>query len=271
MVVHKIKKNKTYIQPIAIDRRRIREQQKWAQLFQQCDETHNVTIVAKRHPEIKLKTLYDRYHKYKQQQQSTTTIKNDATIDHRGVYTQTFTPEQETQLANHIRNTIECQTQIFNTRVIREQATLFYNQLHQQQTRKHTFKASDGWIQRFKARHEFKSHKTKIVKKTKDEKKKNYIENDIISYKNDVHEAILDYGSNYVWNMDETPAPCIDYSSSGWNMIRQPLIVNTDGDEKKNVTIIPTVSASGISSTLDRTDTRQSQPNEIKINQSSRW
>jgi hypothetical protein len=196
MVANKNKKHRTYASPKSIHRRRQRDQTKWKQLFEQVDKTNNIPQVIKHHPEINLRTLQRRYAKYKQQNNENT-CSNDATIDHRNQYRQIFTPEQEQIFASHIRNSIESNSKFITKSVIRTvirtEATLYYNQIHQKTTRNKQFHASDGWISRFKARHHFTSHRTKVIKRTKDTKKKNYLENEIISFKNDINEAILDY------------------------------------------------------------------------------
>lgn len=170
----KSKIHKHYTSSNSIQRRRVREQKKWTQLFNECEQFQNCTYVSTLHPEIKLRTLQHRYNLYKQnknKQTKQTTIYDEATIDHRSINKQTFTPEQETTLANHIRNLIQSRSQLINKSVIKNQALLFYKQLHPHTTRNITFKVSDGWIQRFKARHHFPTNKTKIIK-TLNEKKK---------------------------------------------------------------------------------------------------
>jgi hypothetical protein len=71
------------------------------------------------------------------------------------------------------------------------------------------------------------------------------LENDIISFKNDIQEAILGFGARNVYNMDETPEPTVNFPTTGWNTSHHQLTLFTDGNDKQNVTIIPTISATG--------------------------
>jgi hypothetical protein len=86
------------------------------------------------HSDVNFKTLARRYAKYKQQNNNITPA-TDPTIDHRNQYRQIFTTEQENTLAPHIRKSIESNSKFFNQRVIRTEATLFYNQYTTRQTK----------------------------------------------------------------------------------------------------------------------------------------
>jgi hypothetical protein len=68
----KSKIHKHYTCSNSIQRRRVREQKKWTQLFNECEQIKSCTYVSTFHPEMKLRTLQHRYNLYKQNKNNQT-------------------------------------------------------------------------------------------------------------------------------------------------------------------------------------------------------
>jgi hypothetical protein len=166
----------------------------------------------------------------------------------RNVHRQAFTPEQEKILAGNIRNTIESGYRLVTTEIVREEARKYWEELHLHDRGTRTYRAfhaSDGWIQRFKGRNGFCRMKPKMVKKIKFSQQQD-VESKKLDYMCEVEEAVEKYGADCVLNMDETPAKCCEMPTSGWaNRGMDNLSILTWGNEKKNVTLMPTISVSG--------------------------
>src|SRR4051812_47897395 len=104
---------------------------------------------------------------------------------------------------------------------------------------------SDGWISRFKSRNHFNRGTPQIKKKVKESVKKDY-EDMKYTYVCEVEEAVEKYGSACVLNMDETPCKIVEMPRVGWGIKGEDkLQVYTWGDEKQQLTLIPTITASG--------------------------
>jgi hypothetical protein len=56
---------------------------------------------------------------------------------------QIFTPEQETKFVHHLRNRIETRSILINKTIVRQEALLFYNQLHPHNTRTTNLQLTD--------------------------------------------------------------------------------------------------------------------------------
>jgi hypothetical protein len=63
--------------------------------------------------------------------------------------------------------------------------------------------------------------------------KKTLIETQIIiGFRNQVSDAIIQYGRKNVWNMDESPAPTVDRIGSRWNHSNEQLSLDINGNDK---------------------------------------
>jgi len=136
----------------------------------------------------------------------------------RNQHKQMFTSEQELILANNVRNIIDSKYRPINRRVFREQAQQYWSSLHSTSHSLRSippFRASDGWIARFKTRHGFSSGKMEYVKKVAESKKAD-LESAQYAYVCEVEEAVETYTACCVLNMDETPAKCCDLPGRAW-------------------------------------------------------
>jgi hypothetical protein len=119
-------------------------------------------------------------------------------------------------LASSLHNTIDSAYRLVTSKQVRVEAIKYWNQLHPHPHRStKPFNASDGWIQRFKRRHNFCRGKPKMVRKIPQSKKQDYEEMKyhFICY---VEEAINKYGPDLVLNMDETPCKTVECPTQAW-------------------------------------------------------
>jgi hypothetical protein len=138
----------------------------------------------------------------------------------KNVNKQSFTVEQEKTLAQSLKNIIASGFRLVNREIVRAEAKKYWEELHREEKGTRTyvpFKASNGWIMRFKSRHGFTKRKPSFVKKIKFTEEANR-ENEILDYMCEVEQALCKYGVDYVLNMDETPAKCCGQSPSGWGL-----------------------------------------------------
>jgi hypothetical protein len=240
---------KLYVSPRAVQSRRVKNMQQWEQIFKEIIILGSCTAAAKLHPGITVRTIQRRYNIYKRRQ---TTEKHlpDPSIDHRGEADLIFTPQQELLLANNIRAIIDSKSKPVTKETFRHLAIDYYRYVHPAQRCTRTigmtpFRASDGWIQRFKARHQFSSRQLYPVKKVK-ESVKNDLYNAKLDYVCEIEEAVQQYGLDCVLNFDECPAKTCEIPKKSWGYKGQTKNhVATWGNIKLNVTILPIVSANG--------------------------
>jgi hypothetical protein len=241
MGIHKKIRNiskKPYVSPKSIHNKRRRKEEQLLQLFQQIDSGLSCAAVARSHGKIKVRALQRKYKQWKGRNHQFT-YKNQSK--------QIFTPEQEAILASHINALIDTDTQTVSKDLVKEMALQYFNELHPQQNRVRCLKftASDGWVSKFKARWHFPSHKIKPTNKRSKQAETVSAEK-IAVFKNEVVNAVMEYGANMVMNMDETPAKCVEMPTRGWNTIGSRGLLKTKHKlVKKNVTIMPTVTAAG--------------------------
>lgn len=237
--------------PRAIYRRRKKDIAFWetitteSLLFKPC-------AVLKLNPDIKRSTLYRRLKEAKKQREITGNAQAVPTFLMKNVHKQIFTSEQELILANNIRNIIGGRWNNVDKDRVREMAIDYYIQLNPAQCRSKRgtnalpFTASEGWISRFKARHNFKKRaieykqtpKTSVVQDR---------ENDKYAFVCMIEEAVDNYGADYVFNMDETPAKLCEPPRSGWATDDMDKITlgTLQNSNKKKITIMPTITVSG--------------------------
>lgn len=165
MTKHKHKRT-LYRSPNATRRRRLVQIAKWKKISKTCEQTHNCATVHTQFPSVSLRTIQRHFQRYQNTQKNSTEYEHPALIDHRGQHRQVFTPAQEQQLANSIRNSNASGSTSYNYNTVRAAALSLYQTLHPHNTRTQcNFIASNGWCARFKARHNFASHQIKRKKK----------------------------------------------------------------------------------------------------------
>lgn len=234
--------------PRAVARRRQMLERQWKILFQEA-EVLPLNQVLKLNPGIKKSTFYERMKKAKQQKQATNNAAITPTFIKKNVHKQIFTEEQELLLAQNVKQILEAKYRIVEKEAIRGMAIDYYKQLHPHEcnTRKTgpNFTASDGWIQRFKARHEICSRKPRMVKKVKASQADDVF-NDQVTLALQIEEAVRKYGADYVLNMDESPCWTCEIPQHGWATKESGKCeVLTWGNPKERISLMPCITASG--------------------------
>jgi DDE superfamily endonuclease/Tc5 transposase DNA-binding domain len=195
-----------------------------------------------------LRQLYRRFEKYRKEKEIGMEV--PTAIQHRwGVASQTFTPEQEQLLATNIRAVIEAGHVPVDLNYIRKSALDYWNYCQgtmAQTRRQKPFVASDRWIARFKARHNFGKVKPKIVTKVKCPSIGQDEDGEKFNLCIMVHEAIEKYGLSCVLNFDETPCKIVEKPTSVWSAgPKNQVRLLSDASPKAQITLLPTISADG--------------------------
>lgn len=232
--------------PRSIRRRRAIQASTWRNIFKEA-ESFPIPLVAKLNPDIPQRTLYRKIKQYKEAKNNGSTELN---FLKKNVHKQSMTPEQEIILAAEITKVIDEGKHVVTKTLVRRIAGRLYDEFYPNNrlTRdgfKHSFKISNGWICRFKARHDFLRRKPKHVKKVKTSELKDR-EDSKYEFVCLIEDAIDKYGSDCVMNMDETPAWCRELPSSGWTTRnRKHCKTESWGNPKQRITILPTITVSG--------------------------
>lgn len=234
---------KLYVSPKVVNNKRRREQQRWEEILYDCESLGSCSAAAQLYPQVNLRTIQRKFKKFK----ASNDIKN-ATTDKRNQYRQTFTVEEETKFAEHLNRLISADIQLINYSTIKTEARLFYQLLHPKQSKLRNvgFTASNGWVDRFKARHGFPSHKLNPVQKLSIATE-NTQELSVANFINEVVNAVFEYGARYVFNMDETPVKVVEMPRTAWNnsFSHKKLKTRCNGNPKQKVTVMPTITADG--------------------------
>jgi hypothetical protein len=228
----------TYVSPNAVHNKRRREEFGWKQLFIQVESGDSAASVARK-AGVNERTLRKKFRQFKDG--------NNETVRFHNQCKQIFTPEEEKLLAAHIMATVDNDLENVSCESVKQMAILFYNDLHPQNTklRQSKFSASTGWVQRFKARWNFPSHKIKPVARIS-KQAENLNTEKIAVFKNEVVNALLEYDPAMVLNMDETPLKCVEMPLKGWNKIGSKNALKSKAKNiKNNITLMPTVTAAG--------------------------
>lgn len=232
--------------PRSVRRRRAVEASTWRTIFKEA-ENFGIPLVAKLNPDIPQRTLYRKIKLYKQAKNNGSTELN---FLQKNVHKQSMTPQQEIILADGVEKVIDEGKHVVTNTLVRKIAARLYDEFYPNNrlTRdgtKRSFKVSNGWICRFKARHDFLRRKPKHVKKVKESEKKDR-ENMKYDFVCLIQDAVDKYGPDCVMNMDETPAWCRELPSSGWTTRkRKHCKTESWGNPKQRITILPTVTVSG--------------------------
>lgn len=232
--------------PRSIRRRRAVESSTWRNIFKEA-ENFPIPLVAKLNPEIPQRTLYRKIKQYKQAKADGST---DLNFLQKNVHKQIMTPEQEIVLADEITKLIDEGKHVVTKYLVKRIAQRVYDEFYPNNcsTRgamKRSFKVSNGWICRFKVRHDFLRRKPEHIKKIKESEKKDR-ENLKYDFVCLIEEAVDKYGPDCVMNMDETPAWCRELPASGWTTRkRKHCKTESWGNPKQRITIIPTITVSG--------------------------
>jgi hypothetical protein len=237
--------------PKTIRRMKFTTAKKWKQIFSECQLFDNCAAAQKLNPEISERTIQRRFKRWKSEQNNQLEPHQClSTINNYGKHSQSFTPEQELVLAANIHSIINSHVELVSYQTVRAMAIDYYNFIHSKDRTTRSvgivpFKASNGWIERFKARHGFIKRKPKIKKKITEHQILTH-ENDLITYSLMIEEAVNKYGADYVMNMDETPAKICEQPLSGWsNIDNDNLEIISDGNTRAMITILPTITANG--------------------------
>jgi hypothetical protein len=211
----------------------------WELIMDECKEAKMITHVAENHPETSYNAIRKRWKRFKS---GDTT----ANIDRHGEGHQIFSLEEEEILATRIRIMRDEGVPI-SQNVVRDESINHFNEIHgTHQIRQNDRDISLGFIRRMKIRQGFSSQKLskkETVKSFSEEELKVQSE----EFKKNVRGAIEIFGPNFVFNMDETPAPFMEIPRSTWGDkgAKQKYVAKTLKRMKGGVTLMPTVSASG--------------------------
>lgn len=239
-----------------IKRRKLLATKKWITLLKEC-QIFGCDKALRLNPQVKItsRALRRRLSLYKKELAEGVSEDQMRSIrDGRSVKHQTFTPEEEKQFADHIRNLMESKIEVVDKPWIKENAIKFYLKIHRQHrnTRSSTdvipFRASDGWVDNFKARNNFNKSIPKVVQRLSATKRGIYVDVDQLQFEVcvQVMEAIDKYGLDCVLNFDETPAAVIEKPRTCWgDGSKNRMKILSDANPKTSITILPTVTASG--------------------------
>lgn len=144
---------------------------------------------------------------------------------------------------------------VVNKDVVKAEAIRFASSIPGNSTRSNAFKASDGWVQNFKARQKLHSNKPKLEtadrveggpKKLRKPPRTSAIkQEERNTYIVELLEVVLNYTEELIFNLDETPAAYVEKESKAWGDKGERPIIKTLGDKKANITVIPVVTMSG--------------------------
>jgi hypothetical protein len=174
----------------------------------------------------------------------------NAAISHSAEHCLIFSRHEEEILAHHLRTQRDQFNIILTRDYIINESKKYFNTIHNfSAVRKHKRSFSNGWLEGFKERQNFSTKTTYKGAKRKRDTEDNELEKlqDAGEFILKVNEAIENYGEKCVLNMDETPAPYREIPQRGWGDKgkKQKLVTNTDKNHKGQVTLLPTVTASG--------------------------
>jgi transposase len=187
---------------------------------------------------IKIKTLYDRYKQWK----ATGDSRDD---DRRKGNRRVFSDEQEMELAEKIKSEYLDEFRPLVNEDISLMAEEMWDESHQQVTRStKPFRASIGWLSRFKKVHRFSSRRptpSKIANNVNQESEEQ-------EYLKECKEWLERVGPKYFLNMDETAYWMVNpvlrtIAAKGTENVR----VKQSNNVKKKVTLILTIAANGAS------------------------
>lgn len=140
---------------------------------------------------------------------------NETILDRRGGHNRAFSPEIEEGLARDIiTSTIPLTHSAIVQKAIQYKIT-YENKNKYPSRRIKSFKASSGFITRFKRRQRLSSHRTTLKHISTSALLVRDIDRECEDYMVEVRCAIIDYGANLVFNMDETPIKICDASITG--------------------------------------------------------
>jgi len=241
----------------AVRLRRHRYQKRWITFMKECHAL-GINMARKLNPEFKVsrRTIERRFKKYKEEhQKGITDFEMSSVSDSRNVGRQTFSPKEEKEFAEHIRNIMRSGIEIVDKYWIRREAIKYYQKIHRisRSTRSASlapcpFTASDGWIDSFKTRNNFNKSIPKVVQRLTQEKNGGIIDHHELQFNLcvEVMEAIKKYGLQCVLNFDETPASINEKPRSCWgDGSKNRMKVFSDANPKASISLLPTVTADG--------------------------
>ena len=194
-------------------------------------------------------------------------------MDCRGLNKMTFTGSQEKILADRILELIAGSRTAVVKDTIKDMANQYLDELFiDNPNAKPAFKASNGWVTSFKARHNIPSRRTQVVQ-TLSVQAQLSAEGDRIDYLKKIKDAFAKYPRECIINLDETPALIADVPIKACALPgkdRAKIISNADYRWK--ISIVPIVTASGIQlpfawinkATTDSAISKMELPAEIK-------
>lgn len=252
-IPHRSKRN--HLSPRHVQQNRLASVSAWTILMKECSILGPAsTFKLNKDLNISLRILQQKYRKYQREIYLNIPPSLMTSIhDQRGIKSQIFTPPEEEKLANHIRAVMNAGIEVVDKSWIRNEAIKFYNECRrgQRNTRSNDvipFTASDGWIARFKARHQFSRSHPKIIKRLSAEKKGHIVSEYDAKLDMCVQamEAMEKYGLDCVLNFDETPASVVEKPKSCWGMGgKSGMKIFSDASPKTSISLLPIITASG--------------------------
>lgn len=137
----------------------------------------------------------------------------NAALEHRGGgHNRVFLPSEESELAYHLAS----EYSVVTPSIIRDVAVQFHSTLERKKGQHHIlrskihppFAASDSFVAGFRQRQELPLQATKLDKEVSAKVALRDKEGEALDFILSVHQAIMDFGADMVWNADEVSSNC---------------------------------------------------------------
>jgi len=205
----------------------------------ECRAVGSVAPVAQNHPEVSYDAIWLRFKRQKSGDLN-------AAIDRHSGSFRIFSHAEEKILADRLRGMRDKGTPLSES-IVKAEANKYFDELHGSiQTRQNHREFSHGFMMNFKRRHGFSTQKLAKIQSVKSisaDDQSNLAAEFILA----VTESIEKFGRHRVFNMAETPTPFVESPQTTWGDKgkKSKYVIKTKKGSKGNITLLPTISASG--------------------------